>query len=110
MNPRFGLEAATLQKISDVLAKHPQVERAVLYGSRAKGNYKNGSDIDLTLIGGDDLTLDVLYRILDELEDSTLPYTFDLSIFRQIGDPDVVDHIRRVGVVLYERKPVTTQP
>ena len=110
MNPRFGLEAATIRKISEVLARHPQVESAVLYGSRAKGNYKNGSDIDLTLIGGDDLTLDVLYRILDELEDSTLPYTFDLSIFRQIGDPDVVDHIRRVGVVLYERKPVTTQP
>jgi predicted nucleotidyltransferase len=110
MNPRFGLDAATIQKIGDVLAKHPQVERAVLYGSRAKGNYKPGSDIDLTLIGGDDLTLEVLYRILDELEESTLPYTFDVSIFRQISDPDVIDHIRRVGVVLYERKPVAAQP
>jgi len=80
------------------------VEKALLYGSRAKGNYKNGSDIDLTLIGGPDVTMKVLYRIMDEIDDLLLPYTFDLSILNHISDPDLVDHIRRVGITLYERK------
>ena len=104
MTPRFGLKETTIQKICGVFARHPQVEKAVLYGSRAKGTSKNGSDIDLTLLGGEDLTLEVLFHILDEIDDLLLPYTFDLSIFQQISDPDVIDHIRRVGVVFYEKK------
>jgi predicted nucleotidyltransferase len=64
MTLRFGLKETTIQKICGVLYHYPQVEKAILYGSRAKGNYKNGSDIDLTLRGGADLTLNVLYKIL----------------------------------------------
>ncbi|OHB35422.1 MAG: hypothetical protein A2Y09_08965 [Planctomycetes bacterium GWA2_39_15] len=108
MTPRFGLKEITIQKICGVFAKYPPVEKAVLYGSRAKGNFKNGSDIDLTLFGGEDLTLEVLYRIMDEIDDLLLPYTFDLSIFHQISDPDVIDHIRRVGVVFYDKKTQTS--
>lgn len=51
---------------------------------------------------GEDLTLHVLYRIMDAIDDLLLPYTFDLSIFRYISDPDLVEHIERVGVVFYE--------
>ena len=65
---KHGLKETTIQKICAVLAHYPQVEQAVLYGSRAKGNYKNGSDIDLTLRGGADLTLNVVYKILSDLE------------------------------------------
>ena len=90
MTLRFGLKEATIQKICAVLTRYPQVERAILYGSRAKGNYKNGSDIDLTLRGGADLTLRVLYRIMDEIDDLLLPYTIDLSIYADISDPDVI--------------------
>jgi len=108
MTPRFGLKESVIERICDVFSRHPQVEKAILYGSRAKGNYKNGSDIDLTLNGGADLTLQVLYKIMDELDDLLLPYTFDLSIFHQISDPDVIDHIRRVGVVFYEKKTETS--
>ena len=100
---RFGLKEATIQKICAVLARYPQVKQAILYGSRAKGNYKNGSDIDLTLRGGADLTLRVLYKIMDELDDLLLPYTIDLSIYANIGDPDVIAHIRRVGVTFYQK-------
>jgi predicted nucleotidyltransferase len=102
MTRRFGLEEGDIQAICAIFARYHQVEKAILYGSRAKGSYKNGSDIDLTLFGGD-LTQDVLYRIMEEIDDLLLPYTFDLSIFQQISDPDVIDHIRRVGVVFYER-------
>ncbi len=103
----FGLKESTIQKICSVFARYPQVEQAILYGSRAKGNFKNGSDIDLTLLGGDDLTLKVLYRIMDDLDELLLPYTVDLSIFNNISDPDLINHIQRVGVVFYQ-KPVET--
>ena len=101
---KYGLQETTIEKICSVLASRPQIEKALLYGSRAKGNYKNGSDIDLTLVGGPDLTMMVLYRIMDEIDDLLLPYTFDLSIFNHISDPEVIEHIQRVGVRLYERE------
>ena len=103
MTLRFGLKETVIHKIRSILAGYPQVEKAILYGSRAKGNYKNGSDIDLTLRGGPDLTLKVLYRIMDELDDLLLPCIIDLSIFNTIHDPDVIEHIQRVGIPFYEK-------
>jgi predicted nucleotidyltransferase len=100
---KFGLTESTIEKICGVFAGYPQVEKAVLYGSRAKGNYKNGSDIDLTLHGGADLTRNVLYRIMDDLDDLLLPYTIDVSIFSAISDADVIEHIQRVGVTFYKK-------
>ena len=105
MTFRFGLDKDVIQKICGVFAQYPQIERAVIYGSRAKGNYKNGSDIDLTL-HGKDLTLDILYRILTEIDDLLLPYTVDLSIFHMLKDPDFIDHIQRVGIAFYEKENV----
>jgi uncharacterized protein len=101
---KYGLEESIIAKIKDLISRYQQVERVVLYGSRAKGNYKTGSDIDLTLIGSHDLDLKVLYRIMDEIDDLFLPYTFDISLIRSITDPDVLDHIRRIGAVLYDKK------
>lgn len=101
---RFGLTESTIEKISGVLAQYPQIEKAILYGSRAKGNYKHGSDIDLTLVGDSNLTMPVLYRIMDELDDLLLPYTIDLSIFASINDANVRARIERVGAVFYERR------
>jgi len=102
MTSRFGSKEIVIYKISAVLRRYPQVEKAILYGSRAKGNYKNGSDIDLTLRGRADLTLNVLYKIMDELDDLLLPHIIDLSIFDKISDPDVIEHIQRVGVTFYD--------
>lgn len=104
MTHRFGLTETDIKKICDVLASHPEIEQAILYGSRAKGNYTTGSDIDLTLRGGADLTQDVLYTAIHELDDLMLPYTIDLSLFNTLHDPDFVEHIQRVGVLLYESK------
>jgi uncharacterized protein len=109
MTPRFGLSETTVQKISAVLARHPQVKQAILYGSRAKGNYKHGSDIDLTLCGEADLNLHVLYQIIDELDDLLLPYTIDLSLYKNITDPDVIAHIQRVGVTFYEKDKIIAE-
>ena len=107
---KYGLKETTIHRICAVLARFPQVDEAVLYGSRAKGNYRNGSDIDLTLRGGPGLTLRVVYRIVDELDDLLLPYTIDVSIYDDISDPDVIEHIQRVGVTFYEKAPAYAQP
>jgi predicted nucleotidyltransferase len=106
---KYGLPPSAIEGICIVLSHSPQVEKAILYGSRAKGNYKNGSDIDLTLRGAG-LTLNVLYKIMDELDDLLLPYTIDLSIFDNISDPDVVKHIQRVGVTFYEKSEFVPEP
>ena len=105
MSANHGLTGETVAQIHAVLAHHPEVEKVMLYGSRAKGNFKPGSDVDLTLLGAG-VTSKILGQIHDELEDGLLPYTFDLSILAHITQADLLDHIRRVGVVFYEKKPL----
>lgn len=100
---KYGLSEQTLQKIHDVFVQYPQVEKVVLYGSRAKGDYKNGSDIDLTLHGRDSLTHTILSKIANDLDDQLLPYTIDLSIFKNIKNPDMVEQIERIGVIFYKK-------
>lgn len=86
-----------------MFSAHPHIEQVILYGSRAKGNYRNGSDIDLT-IKGEAVTLSQLLKIENELDDLLLPYKIDLSLLHQINDPDLIDHIRRLGIVFYEKQ------
>ena len=99
----FGLTPADLKKMLSVFEQYETIEEVVLYGSRAKGNYRPGSDIDLTLKGAE-LNLKTLNRISNELDDLLLPYCFDLSIFTQIENEDLIDHIHRVGVMIYQAK------
>jgi len=98
-----GLSASTVERILAVLTHYPEIDKAVLYGSRAKGNYRTGSDIDLTLFG-DRITHTLLTRLDNELDDLLLPYKFDISRFADLTHPDLIDHIHRVGVVFYVRK------
>lgn len=98
-----GLPSVTIEKIRGVLASYPEIEDAILYGSRAKGNHKPGSDIDLTL-RGKALTADLRDAVASALDDLLLPYMIDLSLYDQIDQADLQDHIDRVGVVFYARK------
>ncbi|MCX7111172.1 MAG: nucleotidyltransferase domain-containing protein [Proteobacteria bacterium] len=98
---KYGLKRTVIDKIIGVLASYASIEQVILYGSRAKGTFRNGSDIDLTL-KGDALTHHELSRIENELDDLLLPYKIDLSLFRQIDNPNLIEHIERVGVVFYE--------
>lgn len=97
---QFGLKPDTISRINGVLAAHPEVEQAVLYGSRAKGTYRAGSDIDLCL-KGETITLTQLLEIENELDDLLLPYKIDLSLRHALDNPELIDHIRRIGVVFY---------
>jgi predicted nucleotidyltransferase len=100
---KYGLPERTVAQISTVLAQYPAVDRAVLYGSRAKGNFKPGSDIDLTLYGVS-LTSGLCASIAEALDDLLLPYTIDLSVFAELKHPELEAHIQRVGVVFFERE------
>ena len=100
---KYGLENSVIDAIQKVLLGFPEVEEAILYGSRAKGNYKNGSDIDITF-KGENISLTVLNSIVNQLDDLLLPYTFDLSINNQISNPDLIEHINRVGLIFYFKK------
>jgi len=97
------LSRQVVESIQDVLAHFPEVRRAVLFGSRAKGTAKQGSDIDLALYG-EGLDWRVLGRIDDELDDLLLPYTFSLLHHDARTDSEVAAHIERVGVPFYHHE------
>lgn len=99
---KFGLKEETILKITSVFEKFPQIEKAVLYGSRAKGNFKKGSDIDLTLIG-ENLDLTLINKIENEIDELLLPYTFDISIYHQLDNSELINHIYRVGKTFYQK-------
>ena len=103
----YGLTDETLAEIHRVLSQQPEVERAILYGSRAKGTQRAGSDIDLALVGAD-LDDRIVGRIADDFEDGWLPYRFDLCLLNRIHHTALLDHIRRVGIVLYEKQHAAT--
>lgn len=100
---KFGLKIQDIQDINTIFQNHSEVEKVLLYGSRAKGNFKPASDIDLCLKGAD-LDLTVLNKISWELDDLLLPYTFDLSIYHQLDSLDLLDHINRIGVLFYSKE------
>ena len=99
---RFGLSENVITSICGVLSKHPEIEEAVIYGSRAKGNYRPGSDIDMAFKGN--VGLAELNRISMELDDLLLPYTFDLAIYAHIENRELLEHIERAGKTLYVKK------
>ena len=103
MPMQYGLKKETIEKILDIFKQYEEIEAVILYGSRAKGNFKPGSDIDLTLIGKG-LNMTVLNKISLELDDLLLPFSFDLSLYHHIKQPDLMDHIRRVGKVFFSKK------
>jgi predicted nucleotidyltransferase len=98
----FGLSAEHISKITACLRQSAKIEKALLYGSRAKGNFKPGSDIDLTLIAPT-MTLTELLELENKIDDLLLPYKMDLSLLHQIENPDLVEHIQRVGKVFFAR-------
>ncbi|MFY7816907.1 MAG: nucleotidyltransferase domain-containing protein [Akkermansiaceae bacterium] len=104
-----GLSPSTVARIQGVLAQFPEVEKALLYGSRAMGTHRPGSDIDLTLCGSD-LGFSQLARIDEALDDLSLPYQMDLSAMASLTHPALLDHIRRVGFVFYEKSPLPRVP
>ena len=98
-----GLTNNDIGLLNQVFSEYEDVQKVILYGSRAKGTFRNSSDIDLTLIG-DNIPLDTLFSIENDLDDLLLPYKIDLSIYSKIDNMQLREHIQRVGITIFERK------
>lgn len=97
----MGLSEKEIKEIVDVIKKYFEIECAFIFGSRAKGNYKRGSDVDIA-IKGENITIDIVAKVLNELEEeTTLPYFFDVLHYDTCSTNELVDHIDRVGVCIY---------
>ncbi|MEI8093701.1 MAG: nucleotidyltransferase domain-containing protein [Spirochaetales bacterium] len=94
-----GLPAQASIAVEAILGATPGVRQAVVYGSRAKGNFRPGSDVDICL-DAPGLSLSQLGNLEDRIDDLYLPWKFDLTVRQKIADPALLEHIDRVGVVL----------
>ncbi len=100
---KFGLTEETINKLNSVFTNYPELEEVVIYGSRAKGNYREGSDIDITLKGSR-LTDEIRSKISWDIDDLNTPYLLDISIFDKLNSPGLEEHINRVGQVFYKKE------
>lgn len=99
INENFGLDVELIVKLNEIFTKFLEIEKVIIYGSRAKGNYKEGSDIDITIYGN--INEETLSTIKNDIEELNSPYLYDISIFNKIKNQDLIEHIQRVGKILY---------
>lgn len=101
-NSTNGLPPFAIEALCNIFQQYPLITTVRLYGSRAKGNYRLGSDIDLCIVAPE-LSLHDLLKIENEIDDLLLPWKIDLSLWHQIDNQDLLDHIKRIGVEFYRR-------
>lgn len=99
-SPLFGLPEDVIKKIRAVFAKYNAIKTVTIYGSRAMGTYRQGSDIDLC-IEAKTLDLTQLLKIDNELDDLLLPWKIDLSLKHSIDNPNLMAHIKEKGVLFF---------
>ncbi|MGY0372341.1 nucleotidyltransferase family protein [Clostridium sp. JNZ J1-5] len=100
----FGLRNSDLEYIVNTIKSFPEVKKAVIFGSRAKGNHKPGSDIDIAICG-EKIGFSIIARLHVQLEDeSSMPYLFDIVDFTHLNHKELREHIERVEKVIYDDK------
>lgn len=95
----YGLPEKDLESVISIIRNNFKVDEIILFGSRAKGNFEKGSDVDIA-IKGKELILNDLLNISIEVDELLLPYNFDILIYNRIEENDLIDHIKRVGIKL----------
>jgi uncharacterized protein len=103
----YGLTSKEISAMRKVFTNYPQIDEVLIYGSRAMGNFKPASDIDLTL-KGKGINLDLHTEIEFDLDDLMLPYKFDVTIYDRISNPAFLDHIQSVGKEIYKKEILKT--
>lgn len=104
----FGLSREILNKIKEIFLAHREIEKVTLIGSRGKGSYQKGSDIDL-VVWGSDLKFSDYLKIIAELEELDIPYEIDLLKYDLISNVALKEHIDRVGREIYIKKEISDQ-
>ena len=100
MHNKFGLPERTINELIQYFSNKPEIEKVLIFGSRAKGNYKNGSDIDFAIWTN---AHDKITSILGELEDLPTPYRFDIVDFKTLKHQGMIDSITKDGILFYEK-------
>ncbi|HEX3047690.1 MAG TPA: nucleotidyltransferase domain-containing protein [Bacillota bacterium] len=98
----FGISEKSYKLLMETFVKYPQVEEVIIFGSRAKGNYKKGSDIDLAIKGAQSsakLALTLQSYINEELP---IPYMVDVIDYNSLNHRELKEHIDRVGIKFYK--------
>jgi uncharacterized protein len=99
----FGLKETDIEFIKKSLSSFNEIEKAVIFGSRAKGSYKPGSDIDIAIFG-DNINFDIIARLHSQLEEqSMMPYFFDIVDYTHCDKIEIKEHIDRVGKIIYKK-------
>jgi len=96
-----GLKPKIFNLLNEVFSTYEAIDTVVLYGSRAKGTYHAGSDIDIT-ITGKNFKNSLVGKIEDDIDNLLLPYSFDISSWSQIDNDELRAHIERVGIIIYQ--------
>lgn len=98
----FGISEQSYQRMMNVLSSYKEVEKVIIFGSRAKGNYKRGSDIDIAIVG-EKSTPRLAWDIAGRLNESEpIPYFIDVVDYNSLTNTELKAHIDRVGQVLYD--------
>ena len=99
---QFGLKQSDLTYIIKTLSRFDTINKAIIFGSRAKGNYRNGSDVDIAIKGDIDFrTVARLSYLLNE--ESFMPYRFDIVNYNRTKHSKLKEHIDRVGIIIYAK-------
>ncbi|MDB4925475.1 nucleotidyltransferase family protein [Mucilaginibacter sp.] len=101
MTNKLGFKQDDLSIIVQIISTFPGIKKAVIFGSRAKGNYKAGSDIDIAVCA---INNDSILQLSGVLNDETLlPYKFDLLNYDTINNKELKEHIDRAGIEIYKQ-------
>jgi len=99
---KFGINESSIDILYTIFSKYEQVKEVVLYGSRAKGNYHDRSDVDMVICNSQ-IDRHVLGQIILEINNNNFPHIIDIQLFDNLKNKKLIEHILRVGKTLYKR-------
>lgn len=97
----YGIKEEYWNKLESIFRNHKNIEKVILYGSRAKGTNRMYSDVDIVLVS-DKINNREYTNIIQEIDDLLLPFIFDISVYHSIKDSNLIESINRTGVIIYE--------
>jgi predicted nucleotidyltransferase len=99
----FGIKDSSLEILTSIFSNYNQVEEVVLYGSRAKGNFSDRSDVDMVICNSN-INRHILGSILTDINNSNFPYTIDIQLLENIKSNSLLEHINRIGQTFYKKE------
>ncbi len=101
---KSGISEPEFQRLTHVFSHFPQITKVLLFGSRAKGTFKPGSDIDLAVFANKPFEFNHWLDLQIEFEELDFPQKIDAIEVTKIQNQDLLEHIERVGEVVYSNK------